>query len=206
LDVGCGIGNFLAFAEAQGLEAFGVDIEPAAVEAAKARGLVADVQGNLDQLLTPESVDALTMWDVIEHLFDPEAVMSQALITLRPGGAVLLETPDARFWMRRVILWLRTLSLGTVDFVDYMYYWEHKIYFTERGLARLLDRLGCQVVDVHRRTSPREKMQGIFDEGAKADWHSRALSIVWPLLESVTRRTAKGNKLMVIAVSQTRAG
>ena len=77
LDFGCGIGNFLSFAEGRGLKAFGSDVEPDAIAAARRRGFQAYLVADLDSALAPESVDALSMWDVIEHLIE------QALSWLR---------------------------------------------------------------------------------------------------------------------------
>lgn len=200
LDVGCGIGNFLAFAEDRGLRAYGVDIEPDAVEAATARGLKVALSDRLDTVVDAGSVDALTLWDVIEHLYEPDPVLARSLSRLRPGGVVLLETPDARFWVRRVVLLLHTLTRARLDLTEYLYYWEHKIYFSEAGLRAILGRMGAEVVDVRRDTSPKEKMQGIFEEDAARSWRSRVLARLWPALELVSRRAHRGNKLLVTAV------
>lgn len=69
---------------------------------------------------------------------------------------LLFETPDGGFILRRVILALHALSRGRYDLTRPLYYWEHKIYFTERGLRILMRRLGCEVVVVRRATSVRE--------------------------------------------------
>ena len=199
LDVGCGIGNFVAFAEAQGMTAYGVDVDGGAVAAARARGLQVRQSADLDELVADRSVDAVTLWDVIEHLYDPEPVVRQVLRKLKPGGTVLLETPDAAFPVRHVALSAYAASGGKLNMTRRLYYWEHKIYFTEAGLRSILGRAGCEVVSVRHETSPRAKMQAIFTRDADKSPASWLVARIWPLMESSTRRVGRGNKLIVVA-------
>src|SRR5918995_6059799 len=67
LDVGCGIGNFVAFAIAQSVAAYGVDVDAEAVSVARSRGLTVCQSDDLDTMLPDQSVDAITLLDVIEH-------------------------------------------------------------------------------------------------------------------------------------------
>ncbi|WP_159056648.1 class I SAM-dependent methyltransferase [Streptomyces yokosukanensis] len=199
LDVGCGIGNFVSFAQTRCDRAYGVDVDAGAVNMARSRGLRVALSDDLDALLPDASMDALTLWDVIEHLYDPFPVLNGALRKLRPGGTVIFETPDASFPVRPVVLAVNAMSRGRVDLTGHMYYWEHKIYFTEAGMRAILNRLECEVISVERPTSPRAKMQEIFTRYADASWQSRALAHAWPRLEGAARRVGRGNKLIVIA-------
>jgi O-antigen chain-terminating methyltransferase len=98
VDVGSGRGEWLALLRDAGVPATGVDANPAFVESARARGLdvvhgdaVVHLQG-----LPAGSVDLVTAFHLIEHL-DVEtllALLSAARHALRPGGCVLLETPN----------------------------------------------------------------------------------------------------------------
>ncbi|MFF4804085.1 class I SAM-dependent methyltransferase [Streptomyces sp. NPDC001351] len=199
LDIGCGIGNFVSFAQSRYTHSYGVDVDPDAVEMARSRGLRVALSEDLDSLLPDATADVVTLWDVIEHLYDPFPVVGRALQKLRPGGTVIFETPDASFPVRPVVLAVKAASGGRVDLTRHMYYWEHKIYFTEAGMRGILSRLGCKVISVQRPTSPRAKMQEIFTRYADSSWQSRALARAWPRLESAARRTKRGNKLIVIA-------
>jgi SAM-dependent methyltransferase len=98
VDVGSGRGEWLALLKSAGVPASGVDSNSAFVDAARARGLdvvhgdaVAHLQG-----LLPSSVGLVTAFHVIEHL-DVEmllALLAAARHALRPGGCLLLETPN----------------------------------------------------------------------------------------------------------------
>lgn len=97
LDVGCGPGDFVA-AGGQRFDMWGLDVSPAAIEEARRKN--PRFAGQLasgfveDQRFAPGQFDAVVMWDVVEHLWDPLAVLRRLLEWLRPGGVLLLSTPD----------------------------------------------------------------------------------------------------------------
>jgi SAM-dependent methyltransferase len=94
LDVGCGAGGFLDLVRASGWTAVGVDFDPNAVNAARARGLDVHV-GDIGRLEgEPGMFDAISFNHVIEHLFSPGKAINQAFRLLRPGGAIHLELPN----------------------------------------------------------------------------------------------------------------
>ncbi|WP_448611155.1 class I SAM-dependent methyltransferase [Geodermatophilus sp. URMC 60] len=202
LDVGCGVGNFLDWARRRGLRGLGIEVDGVAIQTARDRGLAVGQQDELSEWLGEhECVDVLTLWDVIEHVFEPDALVAQVIDRLRPGGALLLETPDAAFPIRAVLRGLHRLTGGRVDLVGVMYYWEHKVYFTEAGLRSLLARHGCDIVQTRRLTSPRAKMQRTFSylAGKDRDFYSRMLAVGWPAAERFFRVLGWGNKLVVVA-------
>lgn len=200
LDVGCGIGNFVDYAQRSGLRAVGTDVALPAVAAARERGLTVWSADELAEHVPDGSVDALTMWDVVEHLVDPRSVLADLVPKVRSGGVLLFETPDAAFPVRDALLALNRWSRGRVDLTSPMYYWEHKLYLTEQGLRALLDAVGVDLVLTRRATSVREKMTRQFAVNAgKGSWKARVLRRTWPVLETAFRATGRGNKLLVVA-------
>ena len=98
VDLGCGRGEWLALLRAAGVTARGIDANPAFVAAGRARGLhmeLGDALGYLEAL-PPDSIDVVTAFHVIEHLATEDllALLEAARGALRPGGCLLLETPN----------------------------------------------------------------------------------------------------------------
>ena len=94
LDLGCGAGDFLERAKLLGWRAEGVDFDPQAVAAARARGLEAR-EGSIDSYAdTCGEFDVVTCNHVIEHVYDPVQMISAIHRLLKPGGLLWIETPN----------------------------------------------------------------------------------------------------------------
>jgi 2-polyprenyl-3-methyl-5-hydroxy-6-metoxy-1,4-benzoquinol methylase len=94
LDVGCGEGAFLEWARAAGWEAVGVEPDPAAVAAARSRGLTVHA-GTVEALRSEaSSFDVVTLSHVLEHVHDPRALLKSIRDLLKPGGLLWLDTPN----------------------------------------------------------------------------------------------------------------
>jgi 2-polyprenyl-3-methyl-5-hydroxy-6-metoxy-1,4-benzoquinol methylase len=133
LDVGCGTGEFLAAMREQGWDTLGV--EPSDRAAAYAREeLGLDVRtGTLADLgLEPNSLDVVTLWTVLEHLYDPIAALRTARRLLRPGGLLVLSVPDVDSLDAR---WFGAYWAG-YDTPRHLYAYSHQV------LRSLLDRSG----------------------------------------------------------------
>ncbi|WP_236606623.1 class I SAM-dependent methyltransferase [Sandaracinus amylolyticus] len=96
LDFGCGDGRALRIAAALGLRAVGVD--PSLTRSTRASDGGGAVHPTLGEALADVggSVDAILMSEVLEHLVEPRRVLLSLVAALRPGGVILIETPDTR--------------------------------------------------------------------------------------------------------------
>jgi SAM-dependent methyltransferase len=96
LDVGCGAGQFLAFARSRGFDALdGLELAADVARVARERTGARVQELDLDAAaLEPGTFAAVTMWDVFEHLGDPRAALRRARALLRPGGVVAIGTPS----------------------------------------------------------------------------------------------------------------
>ena len=98
LDIGCGRGEWLELLGASGLVARGVDLNPLMIAECRARDLDV-VQGDgIEQLrqMAPGSLGAISAIHVIEHMGfnDLVVLLDEARRVLRPGGLMVLETPN----------------------------------------------------------------------------------------------------------------
>jgi 2-polyprenyl-3-methyl-5-hydroxy-6-metoxy-1,4-benzoquinol methylase len=133
LDAGCATGDFLALAGDR-YEMWGLDVSAFATELARAKNprCAARIFTGFveEQRFDPASFDAIVMWDVIEHVWDPRAVLRKLLVHLRPGGALLLSTPDIGALTARLLG--RRWAFMTPP--------EHLGFFNRRSLRFLLER------------------------------------------------------------------
>jgi 2-polyprenyl-3-methyl-5-hydroxy-6-metoxy-1,4-benzoquinol methylase len=93
LDFGCGHGEFVAVARAIGIDAIGVDFAPD-----RARHGVVPMYSSLEELhaagQSRRPFDAVTLFEVLEHLSDPRETLEMLAPLMRPGAALVLETPN----------------------------------------------------------------------------------------------------------------
>lgn len=96
LEVGCGDGKRLARMRALGWDVLGQEIDPAAAAYA-CRSWGVDVHVGRVQTLEagPEIFDAVIMNHVIEHVYDPVALLAACRRLLKSGGKLILATPNS---------------------------------------------------------------------------------------------------------------
>lgn len=101
LEIGPGFGAFLRLARQAGFEPHAIEVDPDTC-----RFLEATVGARVTQSGAPHDVlreagpeyDAIVLWHSIEHLPDPFATVSAAAARLRPGGCLLVATPNPQAW------------------------------------------------------------------------------------------------------------
>ncbi len=137
LDVGCAGGMFVKLAQEAGFEAVGCDIMPQQVKyGVEELGLDLRV-GLPGDLFGEGEFDVVTLWDVIEHVPSPGALVDQLARVLKPGGHLLLQTLNYALHQAQCQLGLR----GNPSEYHHVYH-EHLHYFTRRTLDRYLRRSG----------------------------------------------------------------
>jgi SAM-dependent methyltransferase len=97
LDVGCGAGGMLEPLSRYG-QVTGIDPSDELVEVCHGRGFTNVELGSIDQLpVAPDSVDLITLFDVIEHIADDVGALRECRRALVPGGRVFISTPAYQF-------------------------------------------------------------------------------------------------------------
>jgi 2-polyprenyl-3-methyl-5-hydroxy-6-metoxy-1,4-benzoquinol methylase len=183
LDVGAGGGFFVKAAGHIGFEAEGLELsEEAAGYGRNILGVPVRTGtfGRID--LPPASFDAVVMLDTLEHLQDPLADLIKARSILKPGGRLILHTPDLGSLSRLVLgrSWAVFSPL------------EHLYYFRRKTLAALLRRAGFRLVGI--RNFSRFNLDYVHDKDGRRGraWKKRLArwsdSPFWKKMETYERR------------------
>lgn len=139
LDIGAGRGRFVAQARAAGWDARGVEPSLRGVGGARALGIELERGEIGDATVAAGSLDAATLWHVLEHVDDPNAAVERIAGWLRPGGALLVGVPNLGSVQARVG-GARWYHLDVP---------RHRTHFTVAGLHALLRRHGLEPVATH---------------------------------------------------------
>lgn len=145
LDIGVAKGVFLDIARKRGWEPMG--IEPSEKDSSYAREVfkLPIFTGTLEEAKLPSNqFDAATMLDVIEHLKNPSETVAKAFRVLKPGGILLVFTPNHDSLIFLISHWLYRLSLGKFP-LERLYPVVHVHYFTPRALSYLLGKSGFNI-------------------------------------------------------------
>jgi SAM-dependent methyltransferase len=135
LDVGAGRGRFVAAARRSGLDADGIEPSARGVRAARDQyGVELRPHEIATATIAPASLDAITLWHVLEHLDDPAAALAGLAGWLRPGGVILIGVPNLASWQAR-IGGPRWYHLDVP---------RHRTHFTPDGLGLLIARAGLE--------------------------------------------------------------
>lgn len=139
LDYGCGTGYFLHAAKEAGWQVSGFEPSDSARRLAEQNVGQPIAHGPLSQF-EPGSFDAITLWHVLEHVFDLNQTLEHLVRLLRPDGVIIIAVPNA-------------------DSPDAQYYREqwaaydvprHLYHFTNKTISQLLQKHHLQL----RRTLP----------------------------------------------------
>jgi SAM-dependent methyltransferase len=135
LDIGCGLGTTLAYHRARGCEAVGMEAD-ANVQAVAARYGLDIRQGIFDGTQFESDVfDYVTLDQVAEHVVDPRALLNGVARVLKPGGKVIITTPNPR-------------SLGARLFGRKWINWHvpyHIQFYTPKSLALVARQAGLEI-------------------------------------------------------------
>ena len=106
LDLGCGVGNFLAAARDSGFEVTGVELNPSAVRFAREtyglREIFAMRPEEFRAANPDKSFDVVTFFEVLEHQDDPQGFLKVAQEFLVNGGHIALSVPNRSRWQKGI--------------------------------------------------------------------------------------------------------
>jgi 2-polyprenyl-3-methyl-5-hydroxy-6-metoxy-1,4-benzoquinol methylase len=139
LDIGCGTGEFIQFAQKLGwLDTEGIEIVPEIATLAHTKtGSTIHTQVLGSAKLDHEAYSVITMWDVIEHLSDIKGNLKEIYKLLKPGGILILGTVNRNGFS------IRSLKQNAMTFGPP----EHLTFFTKKGTSLALNAQGMKVIN-----------------------------------------------------------
>ena len=183
LDVGCSDGQFGSLVRSMGHHVVGVDLVKHEGIGQRIDGFV---EADLNQGLPSEAgsgYDVIVAGDVLEHVIDPDALMTDMVSRLDKSGSILVSIPNFGHWYPR----LRTAT-GNFDYdqrgpLDR----GHVRFFTRRSFERLIANAGLRIVERRTVGSPLDVLERGRNPlvGRAAHYTStvdRAAVRVWPTL------------------------
>jgi SAM-dependent methyltransferase len=145
LDIGCGVGQFIAEVErASDWETIGLEPSEQAAEEARRHSGANVITATLEEAdLDPGSFDAVSLLGVLEHLHDPRATLDRVRSLLRPDGMLLTYVPNFNY--------LRVKDTGAVAYLRHgrwsaLHPQEHLFHFTPSSFRSLLTASGFSCI------------------------------------------------------------
>ncbi|HEY1923044.1 MAG TPA: class I SAM-dependent methyltransferase [Tepidisphaeraceae bacterium] len=143
LEIGCAHGGFVAMLRQAGFDATGLELSPSIVQLATETFDVPVITGPIeDQSIPPQSLDAIVMMDVLEHLPNPLETVACCLKRLKPDGIFLAQTPAYPEGMT-----LKRLHEQKHQFPRMLDTNEHPFLFSRSSACELFRRAGAKCME-----------------------------------------------------------
>lgn len=132
LDFGCGNGGFLSALQEEDIvsDVVGIELDTEARSRMRAEGIT--VYEDLDDIDTNVRFDVITMFHVIEHLSDPDAILRKLRDKLADGGLLIVETPNADDAL--------ISKYHSQSFMDFTFWSAHLFLYNSGSLEMLMHR------------------------------------------------------------------
>ncbi len=140
LDIGSGTGHFIHFMQKKGWDVEGIEMDKSAREYS-IREFSLKVQDNKALFSQEfEKKDVISLWHVLEHLYEPEKYMQRILELLKEDGLLLIALPNANSW----------------DAKHYGKYWaaydvpRHQWHFTPKSFQHFIQKFDLELVKIRK--------------------------------------------------------
>ena len=158
LDIGCGGGLFLSLLKCEGADVIGIELSDSRAQyAATKHGLKIHkqpIESDFWQKGYANYFDAVTLWDVIEHVNYPFQTLQSAANVLKRDGLLLIDTPCRDSFYHQIGEITYRLSGGRFPtFLNAMYsshLFGHKQIFSTQEMKDLFISVGLNVVELQK--------------------------------------------------------
>ncbi|HSL30177.1 MAG TPA: class I SAM-dependent methyltransferase [Anaerolineales bacterium] len=158
LDIGCGGGLFLSLLRQEGANVTGIELSDSRAHYAASRYNLEihkrPIESDFWQKGYVAYFDAVTLWDVIEHVNYPFETLQCAVNLLKPGGLLLIDTPSRDSFYHQVGELTYRISGGSFPtFLNAMYsahLFGHKQIFSTTEMKELLEAVGLSVIELRK--------------------------------------------------------
>ncbi len=144
LDLGAGNGIVSQFLLSKGYEVHAIEWTPSGVDKLVELGIIARKQDleSIPYNYEDNYFDEVFWGDNIEHLFFPEKVAREILRILKPGGRLVLSTPNHGWIINRLYYLVMGVPRRTEGHRLPIWEWQHIRYFNKREIKKFLTHCG----------------------------------------------------------------
>ena len=137
LDMGCSSGIFLEVAKNNGWDIYGTELSEWGYK--KAKKITPNIFNKKlgDCNIKNDFFDVVTMWDLIEHLTNPNEELERVYKILKKNGLLVLSTPNIGSCFSKImgIKWLNIIRM-------------HIFYFDKKTIKKILEKNGFKVIKI----------------------------------------------------------
>ncbi len=143
LDIGCGKGTFLQLAKKRGWNASGIEPNFTDAQELIRNHQIEMFQGDFLEIDLPKNhFDVISLWDLIEHVPNPGYWIERISSSLKPGGLLLLATPNHFSLLDSIAHFAFRCTIGKFSYaLRKLYTVDHTLYFTDQTLKTLLEKM-----------------------------------------------------------------
>ncbi|MFH1772352.1 MAG: class I SAM-dependent methyltransferase [Candidatus Omnitrophota bacterium] len=156
LDIGCDKGFFLELCKQAGMDVHGIDVSKQACDFSRKKSLNVRCARAEQTGFDNSYFDAVTLWQTIEHVRVPAAVLNEINRILKPGGLIFIETPNINSIFYK---FYRRFWLGFNHF--------HMFYFSPKTIIDFLEPAGFTITGINTHTASIFSKDGLWIRGLK---------------------------------------
>ena len=188
LDLGCGFGDFMLAAEKEGWQCWGLDPSREAWGAARKHFKDQVVLGTAESAEFQDGYfDVVTLWNVLDCVSEPLKTLEHIRRWLRPGGRILVRTPNAACHYFFYHLYHRGMPLLNLagwkkDFTAF-----HRSNFSGQSLKMCLAAAGFQAIEITNASMTSGDPYGVFSKKFVLRFLKNSAAYAAAILDCMTR-------------------